>query len=323
MADKTSVDEGSFTHAKVVRRQHRDVLGEGPIWSSKRNAILWVDILGQQVHCLSLQSDEVSSWAIPEPIGWIIERAEREDFIIGLKGGFATLSLGPFRITHIGNPEIDRPQNRLNDSKTDFAGSIWAGTMPCNEQESSGALYRLDPGFTWSRQDDGYQVTNGPAFSPDGKVMYHADSGSRTVFRFDLTESRNLTAKRVFLKFEDDWGCPDGMTTDVEGGIWIAHWGGGRVSRFLPDGTLERSIPFPQPTSPAWSSLVLDLNACLSLQLPWVPRRSPRQAHFLKSIQALAECTFCRSLDNCGEVEVPVRKQTLKKLEGSEPARVY
>ena len=245
MADKTRVDEGSFANAKVVRRQHRDVLGEGPIWSSKRNAILWVDILGQQVHCLSLQSGEVSSWVIPEPIGWIIERAEREDFIIGFKSGFATLSLGPFRIAHIGNPEPDRPQNRLNDAKTDFAGSIWAGSMDCNEQESSGALYRLDPDFTWSRHDDGYQVTNGPAFSPDGKVMYLADSGLRTVFTFDLTESRKLTAKRVFLKFENDWGFPDGMSTDVEGGIWIAHWGGGRVSRFLPDGTLERSIALP------------------------------------------------------------------------------
>ena len=72
-------------------------------------------------------------------------------------------------------------------------------------------------------------VTNGPAFSPDGKTMYHADSPLRTVYAFDISEQGEASRKRVFLSFEKEWGYPDGMATDEEGGLWIAHWGGGRI----------------------------------------------------------------------------------------------
>jgi sugar lactone lactonase YvrE len=204
-----------------------------------------VDIFGQQVHELTLENEWITSWSIPERIGWIVEREGRQDFVAGLKSGFVHLELDPFSIRRIGNPEPDRPQNRMNDAKTDAAGRIWAGSKDDRDQFASGALYRLDPDFTWSRQDDGYLVTNGPAFSPDGKTMYHADTGLRTVFAFDIDERGELSRKRVFVKFEEEWGYPDGMATDVDGGLWIAHWGGGRISRFRPDGILERFIWMP------------------------------------------------------------------------------
>jgi len=246
------------TAVRVVPREGRDILGEGPIWSRRRNAIYWVDIVGQRVNCLSLESEQVETWQMPEPIGWIIEREgerqgeregesqrERGGFIIGLKSGFATLSLDPFLIERIGNPEPDRLRNRLNDAKTDSAGNIWAGSMDLQETEPTGALYRLNSDLSWSRQDEGYVVANGPTFSPDGRTIYHTDSIKRTVFGFDLNASKDLADKRVFLQFEEAWGYPDGMATDAEGGIWIAHWGGGRLSRFLPDGHLDRAISLP------------------------------------------------------------------------------
>ena len=234
-----------MAQVNAISRNSRDILGEGPIWSASRKAVFWVDIFGQRVHRLALGSGSITSWSIPERIGWIVERERREDFVAGLKSGFVLLRLDPFSIRPIGNPEPDRPQNRLNDAKTDAAGRIWCGSKDDNEQTASGALYRLDPDFTWSRHDDGYGVTNGPAFSPDGKTMYHTDSPLRTVFAFDIDERGQLSRKREFLKFESEWGCPDGMATDAEGGVWVAHWGGSRISRFHPDGRLERSIPIP------------------------------------------------------------------------------
>jgi sugar lactone lactonase YvrE len=241
------------TTIRVVPRDDRDILGEGPIWSPRRNAIFWVDILGQRVNSLSLESERVTTWQMPEHIGWIIERDKRDDFIVGLKSGFATLSLDPFAIEHVGDPEPDRPRNRLNDAKTDPAGNIWAGSMDHGETDPTGALYRIDAGLSWSRQDDGYVVANGPTFSLDGRTIYHTDSIKRTVFAFDVPidspvdskASRELAAKRIFLQFQPEWGYPDGMATDAEGGVWIAHWGGSRLSRFLPDGRLDRSIGLP------------------------------------------------------------------------------
>ena len=249
MSRTISPEANVSTTFRIVPREGRDILGEGPIWSPRRNAIFWVDILGQRVNCSSLESEQVTTWPMPEPIGWIIERdgerERRDDFIIGLKSGFATLSLDPFLIERIGNPEPDRPRNRLNDAKTDSAGNIWAGSMDHGETEPIGALYRLDPDFSWSRQDDGYVVANGPTFSLDGRTIYHTDSIRRTVFAFDLNERMDLGAKRVFLQFQPEWGYPDGMATDADDGIWIAHWGGSRLSRFLPDGRLDRSIGLP------------------------------------------------------------------------------
>lgn len=59
------------------------------------------------------------------------------------------LQLQPVSVRRIGNPERDR--HRLNDSKTDASGRIWAGSKDDTDQIASGALYRLDPDFTWSR----------------------------------------------------------------------------------------------------------------------------------------------------------------------------
>jgi len=182
---------------------------------------------------------------MPEKVGWVLERAGRDDFVIGLKSGVATLALEPFSIQKIGSPEPHRPHNRLNDAKVDRNGRIWAGTMDDREEEVLGALHRLDPDFTWSAHDHGYGVTNGPTFSVDGRTLFHTDSMTRTVYAFDLSAEGNLTNKRVFLQFEETWGYPDGMCSDAEGCLWIAHWGGGRVSRFDDRGELLMSVALP------------------------------------------------------------------------------
>ena len=197
---------------------------------------------------------------MPEPIGWIVPRASKPGFIAGFKSGFATLTLDPIAIGKIGAPEPERESNRLNDAKVDAYGRIWAGSMDDEEKRVSGALYRLDPTLQWSRMDDGYGVANGPTFSPAGDALYHTDSARRVVYRFVLSPDGLISERREFVRFADDWGYPDGMTTDNEGGIWIAHWDGARVSRFTPDGKLDRAIALPvsRPTSCVFAGPELD-----------------------------------------------------------------
>ena len=234
------------TPYQVVERNTLDLLGEGPLWSSRRNTLFWVDILAPALQSYDMNTGTVSRWEMPEPIGWIVERKNGLGFVIGLKSGFAKLSLDPFDIERIGNPEPDRPQNRLNDAAIDRVGRIWAGSKNDGDDAApTGALYRLDSDFSWSRHDDGYQVTNGPTFSSDGMTLFHTDTMNRTVFAFDLADDGSLRNKRLFLQFETSWGYPDGMCTDAEGGVWIAHWGGGRISRFTPEGKLDRDIALP------------------------------------------------------------------------------
>ena len=228
-----------------IRSRVRCTLGEGPLWSARDHALYWVDILAPALHRYSLGDGTTRTWGMPDTVGWVIERAGRPGFIAGLKSGFARLTLDPFDCDVFADPEPDRPHNRMNDAKADRFGRIWAGTMDSDMRTQSGSLYRLDADGTVTVADSGYEVTNGPAFGRHDECMYHSDSVKRTVYRFDLSPAGAISGKSEFIVFPQDWGYPDGMTVDSEGGLWIAHWEGGRVSRFLPDARFDRSIALP------------------------------------------------------------------------------
>ncbi len=234
-----------MTNYRIVARAERDVLGEGPHWSVRSGTLFWVDIVGQRLWSLTLADDRLRSWAMPEKICWVVEQAGSADLLAGFKSGVADVSLDPFVIRPRLSPEPARPHNRLNDAKVDPTGRLWFGSKDDRDQEASGALYSLDSSGRVRRHDDGYQVTNGPAFSPEGDWLYHTDSGRGLVYRFPLGADGMLGERSIFIQFEQGWGAPDGMTTDAEGYLWIAHWGGGRVSRFDPNGQLDRSIALP------------------------------------------------------------------------------
>jgi sugar lactone lactonase YvrE len=244
---------------RIIEAAGRCRLGEGPFWSSRENALYWVDILGQAVHRLRLADQSVTSWPMPEKIGWIIERANGLGFVAGFQSGFVLLTLDPLQVQHISRPEAHLPNNRMNDAKADASGRIWAGTMDVDADKPSGAYYRLDSDHSVTLVDSGYLIPNGPAFSPDHRYLYHTDSGRRLVYRFEITPEGRLADRSIFLAFGAH-GTPDGMTVDQEGGLWVAVWGGSRVSRFTPDGRHDRSIALPasQITNCAFAGHDLD-----------------------------------------------------------------
>ncbi|MEG3086935.1 SMP-30/gluconolactonase/LRE family protein [Sphingomonas sp. PB4P5] len=229
----------------IIDRRGIDQLGEGPTWSPSTQRVYWVDIVGQALNALDLSTLNVTRWPMPERIGWAVERYDRGDLLAGFKSGIVELSLDPVTIRPLLSPEPDHPGNRLNDAKVDSAGRLWFGSKHDEDREPSGALYRLDADGRLTQVDDGYAVTNGPAFSPDGRYLYHADSGRREVYRFAVDAAGTVGPRELLITFEESWGYPDGMTTDADGGLWIAHWGGGRISRFDPAGQLVRSHMLP------------------------------------------------------------------------------
>lgn len=249
-----------MTDVRIIEGSGRALLGEGPLWSARENAVYWVDILGQRLHRLSLTDDAITSWDMPEPIGWVIGQRSGPGFIAGFASGFAELMLDPLTIRPIGDPEPELPGNRMNDAKADPAGRIWAGTMAANCKGMAGSLYRLDPDHRWTRVDGPYGIANGPAISADGKTLYHTDTALGLIYRFDVLDDGTLAPSSVHIEFDKAWGTPDGMTLDAEGALWVAHWGGSRVSRFTPDGELERSIALPasQVTSCTFAGENLD-----------------------------------------------------------------
>ncbi|AMK21880.1 MULTISPECIES: SMP-30/gluconolactonase/LRE family protein [unclassified Sphingobium] len=229
---------------RKIEREARDTLGEGTLWSARENAVYWTDILGKALNRLSLDDGAIQRWAMPEPLGWVVERAGG-GFIGGFQSGFARIALDPLAITPLGDPEPHLPGSRMNDGKADASGAIWCGTMDMAEERDVGALYRLDPDGNWAVMDSGYRVPNGPAFSPCGQWLYHSDTARRQMYRFARTAEGGLTDRQPFIRFAEEDGYPDGMTVDAQGHLWVAHWGGGRISRFTPEGKLDRSIALP------------------------------------------------------------------------------
>jgi sugar lactone lactonase YvrE len=246
-----------MSDVRVIERDHRDRLGEGLLWSAREAALYWVDILGARVNRLDLASGRVDDWAMPDTIGWLVER-EQGGFVAGLGRAFVTLSFDPLAIETIAAPEPERDGNRFNDAKADAAGRIWAGSMPLTCDRPSGAFYRLDPDGRATRIEDGYTIPNGPAIG-DG-FLFHTDTALDTIFRYSVHDDGSVGPREPHIVFEPDWGHPDGMTIDAEGHLWVACWGGSCVARFDAAGQRERTIALPasQITNVAFAGDALD-----------------------------------------------------------------
>ena len=242
--------------------QARTELGEGPVWVPDLGVLLFVDILGARLLQYRPADGSRREWPLDEACCWLIERGDGDGFIAGLRTRIVHLrldGLGPRVVEELGRPEAHLPGNRFNDAKADSAGRIWLGSMHDGESDASGALYRLDETGI-SAVDRPYVIANGPACSPDGRTLYHTDTALRTIYAFDCSAQGVLSGKRVHIRFGERDGFPDGMTCDVEGGLWIAHFGGSCLSRFYPDGRFDRRVPIPasQVTSCTFGGVGLD-----------------------------------------------------------------
>lgn len=234
-------------------------LGEGPVWVEREQALYWTDIHGRLIHRRAFADGALTRWEAPYRIGSLIPR-EGGGFISGTDEGLALIDPELGRFDLFASPEADLPTNRFNDGKTDRQGRFWAGTMDDSEKAALGALYRIDPDLGWTLIDDGYRVCNGPAFSSDGRTLYHTDSARQVIYAFDLDEAGNAANRRDFARFGPGDGYPDGMTVDSEGCLWVAFWDGWCLRRLSPEGevlsTLE--LPVQRPTSCAFGGPDLD-----------------------------------------------------------------
>ena len=234
------------------------LLGEGPVWVAREQALYWVDIKGYAIFRVD-ESGSLKKWATPLRVCSLVPRASG-GFIGGTDRGIALIDQEIEQFEIVENPEQHLPHNRFNDGKVDREGRFWAGTMDDLEADATGTLYRVDPNLRWIVADTDYRITNGPAFSPDGRIMYHNDTVRQVTYAFDLGEDGQANNRRVFLQFGPGDGNPDGMTVDAEGCLWIAFWGGSCLRRFSPAGERIETVRLPvsQPSSCAFGGPDLD-----------------------------------------------------------------
>jgi sugar lactone lactonase YvrE len=228
------------------------------VWVAREAALYWLDIKGRKVFRLD-ECQRLTEWPTPLRVGSVAPRRQG-GFIAGTEDGIAAIDLDNNRFELLANPEKQLPGNRFNDGKVDRQGRFWAGTMDDEEKQASGTLYRVDYRLDVTAVDHGYRVTNGPAFSPDGAIMYHNDSARQVTYRFEVERNGSLGERGIFLQFNEGDGYPDGLTVDSEGCLWIAFWDGWCLRRYSPQGEwLETvKVPVARPTSCAFGGRDLD-----------------------------------------------------------------
>ncbi|MCC8396874.1 SMP-30/gluconolactonase/LRE family protein [Paraburkholderia sp. MMS20-SJTR3] len=234
----------------------RAQLGECPRWDERERVLYWVDILEPALHRFDPASGATTKFALPEHIGcFSLREGEGGGFIAGLRSGVWTLDSEARPLQMLAaNPENSQT-SRFNDGRCDAAGRFFAGTIDEPRAGGHAHLYRLNTDVatkataTLTPLSAGLMTSNGLAFSPDGRWLYHSDTPRFTVYRSAYDAATGACGEReTWITVEStpqDRGRPDGAAVDVEGYYWSAFYEGGRVVRFTPDGAIDAVYPLP------------------------------------------------------------------------------
>ncbi|QGA53193.1 SMP-30/gluconolactonase/LRE family protein [Sulfolobus sp. E5-1-F] len=217
----------------ITLSNYKAVLGEGPVYDKDLNKLFWVDIEGKKILVNDLNTGTEVFYEMPDLVSSLCV-IDNKRVIATIRHGFYIVDLEKNEIKKDAEVETEMESNRFNDGKCDKLGRYWAGTMNMNERKPTGNFYKFD-GNKVTKILEGLTVSNGLGWDPDNEQMFLIDSPVRKVFMFDFDLNKGeIYNRRVAVDFGNEPGNPDGMAVDEEGYIWVAHWGGGKVSRWNP-----------------------------------------------------------------------------------------
>ena len=225
-------------------------LGESPLWAAAESALYWIDIAACELHRWHPASGMHQGWPLPAEPGCIALGGDG-GLLVALRSGLAWFDPRDGALTPIAAAPYDTTRLRFNDGRCDSAGRLWVGTLYEPRDQPLAPLFRVERGTI---RDSGQRVTvsNGIAFSPDGRTLYQADTKAHAIRAYDFDPVHGVIgAGRMFRQFPDDrqaadyGGRPDGAAVDSEGAYWCAMYDGGRLLRLAPDGELLQEIRLP------------------------------------------------------------------------------
>ena len=220
------------------------ILGEGTLWVKSHNSIYFVDIKRKKIFILNTKNKKKKILKVNKEIGFL-SHIKNNIFILGLKGELRIVNLKTRKIIKSIIVEKNKPLNRLNDGKTDPKGRLWFGSMDNLERKiRTGLLYCLDNNLNLTEVDKNYYITNGPAFI-NSENFYHTDSRDKKIYKIKINKKLKIIKKKVFIKFKNKEGSPDGMTLDKKNNLWTCHFGGACISIFNKNGKKIHKIDLP------------------------------------------------------------------------------
>jgi sugar lactone lactonase YvrE len=225
--------------------------GECPVWHAVESALYWVDVPAFTVHRLHPASGKYSCWKMPtEPSAIAVD--VDNNLVVATRAGFVYLNTSTGEMEDIAPAPYDPTIMRFNDGRVDPAGRFWVGTLYEPRDQPKAEMHVLDKGKLRQAWSGGMTNSNGLAWTPDGKTMFHADTTSHRidVYDYDVASGRHSHGRNLVV-FEANkttgtyGGRPDGAAIDSEGNYWIAMYEGGRILKLSPTGELLQQIDLP------------------------------------------------------------------------------
>lgn len=223
----------------------RASLGESPVWSARDASLFWVDIDAPSLNRFDPATGINHVMPMPASIGSFALRRPH-GFLLALRDGIWLARADGTLDRRIVDAPYDPHHHRFNDGRCDAAGRFFVGSMNEQRDAPTAALYRVDTDGRFTQVLGDLTISNGLAWSPDGRTMYHADTPTREVRAFDYdTRTGMPSAPRSFVRWDGETDRPDGAVVDSEGNYWVAFFRGGKVVKVAPSGRTLAEYPVP------------------------------------------------------------------------------
>jgi sugar lactone lactonase YvrE len=269
---------------KPLDESIRCELGECPVYDDRRDALFYEDIVNRTIYRVDLKTGAGRKWLFPSQVG-SFGLTETGRLVVALQDVVGLFDPETEKFDEIAVIERDNPETRLNDGKVGPDGAFWVGTMDDSgrapaDAKPIGSLYRVDRSGKVEKKFDGLIVSNGLAWTPDGRTMFHSDSRGRWIDRwaFDPATGAISGRTRIVSDIADADGRPDGAAADVEGCYWSAGVSGACLNRYTADGKLIARYPVPvaAPTMPCFGGADMKTLFVTSLRMGRDPDRLAR-----------------------------------------------
>lgn len=243
----------STSHSSEWQVRHaysaQNHLAEGPIWDPEAGCLYWVNLFRNQMFRWSPTRAGV---ALTISFDTMVSAVglRKDGLILASNLGFVLTDVDGNVERWIDFPVSLQPGAHANDGAVDRSGRFWAGSASGAEQRNH--LFCLKADGHVAVRESGIGISNGIAWSLDNKTMYYVDSRKSMIYAYDFDlEAGAISNRRPFVDTHDGIDTPDGITIDSEGCIWCARWDGWKITRYTPDGAIEREIMLPvqRPTS--------------------------------------------------------------------------
>jgi D-xylonolactonase len=218
--------------------------GENPLWHPLEKRLYWCDIPKGRIFRVDPATGIHEQCYQGRTVGGFTIQRDGSLLLFMDRGTIANWREGELT-TVLAEIEEER-DSRFNDVIADPRGRVFCGTM--SSGKTKGSLYRLNLDGSLHRVLTGIGCSNGMAFSRDQTGFYYTDTFARAIYLFDYNaEDGTLHNQRVFARFDESDGMPDGATLDIDGRLWSALWDGACIVQIGTGGRIEQRISLPVP----------------------------------------------------------------------------